>query len=278
MLHFYFKLPAERISLRQRCLLMISGFFSFIADTVGVGSFAVNIAFAKLFSTFDDDELPGLTNGAQVLPGAIEAFFFLNWIDVSVSALVTLILGACFGGLLGAQIIGRISQQVVRLLMIFAFSAVLSLLFCYKYHLLNLTGDLTSFSFIKLVIGFFAMMFCGALTSFGVGLFVSTQAVLFLMDISPLIAFPIMTAAGAIQQPLTTLSLLIQGKIPLRRTLIVSCSGVAGVLITLPLFTKLSLTWLHTLLMGIISYNIIQLSLTYFKQRQHTQTKIAISG
>ena len=64
------------------------------------------------------------------------------------------------------------------------------------------------------------MAVCGALTSVGVGLFVMIQCVLFLMNISPVIAFPIMTVAGAMQQPLTTLVFLQQNKIPLKKTLI----------------------------------------------------------
>lgn len=49
------------------------------------------------------------------------------------------------------------------------------------------------------------MVVCGALTSVGIGLFAMVQGVLFLMNVSPIVAFPIMTTAGAMQQPLTTL-------------------------------------------------------------------------
>ncbi|WP_229776951.1 hypothetical protein, partial [Alicyclobacillus cellulosilyticus] len=38
--------------------LGVSGVIAFIADTVGVGSFAVNVALAKMLGTFKDDELP----------------------------------------------------------------------------------------------------------------------------------------------------------------------------------------------------------------------------
>lgn len=247
---------------------MLSGFIAFIADTIGIGSFAVNIAFAKFFNTFSDEQLPGLTNGAQVIPGAIEAIFFLSWIDVKLITLVVFITGTCLGGIIGAYTIAHVSKQTIRALMIVAFTAMLAILMCYILQQIDLTGDLTSFTFTKLVIGFFAMLICGALTSVGVGLFVSVQAVLFLMNISPLLAFPIMTASGAIQQPLTTLTLLANDKIQLKKTLYVSFAGIVGSSITLPLFTKISVTWLHYLLMLIVGYNLSNLWRDYWQAKK----------
>ncbi len=65
-------------------------------------------------------------------------------------------------------------------------------------------GHIDSITGFPLIIGFLGVMICGALTSVGIGLFVMVQSVLFLLNVSPLVAFPIMTTAGAIQQPLTT--------------------------------------------------------------------------
>ena len=58
--------------------LGLSGIVAFIADTLGIGSFAVNVAMAKLLGTFPDEELPAVNNGAQVIPGTIESLFFMQ--------------------------------------------------------------------------------------------------------------------------------------------------------------------------------------------------------
>jgi uncharacterized membrane protein YfcA len=97
------------------------------------------------------------------------------------------------------------------------------------------------------------------------------QGVLFVLGASPLIAFPIMMTAGAVQQPLTTLVFLQQNKIPLKKTLILSLAGCLGVFITLPIFSYLTVTWLHTLLLGILIYNFLAIGRTYL------QTKAAAS-
>ncbi len=76
----FFKQPAESLSWLLYGKLVISGIIAFIADTLGVGSFAVNVALAKLFGTFNDEELPAVNNGAQVIPGPLNPYFLCTWL------------------------------------------------------------------------------------------------------------------------------------------------------------------------------------------------------
>lgn len=259
-----------KISYFEYFKLGISGIIAFIADTLGIGSFAVNVALAKLMGTFPDEELPAVNNGAQVIPGAIESLFFMQLVDVDLTTLVTLIIGTCIGGLIGGSIVTRLSIQPMRLAMMFSFIIIIGLLICHQLRILPIGGDLVELHSTKLVIGFFAMVLCGALTSVGVGLFVMVQAVLFLLNVSPVVAFPIMTTAGAMQQPLTTLVFVRQNKIPLKKTLILSFSGCIGVFATIPIFTGLTVTWLHTLLLAILIFNLYAISVSYFRMRGYT--------
>lgn len=255
--------PPMRLSLVDYLKLGISGIFAFIADTIGVGSFAVNVALAKLLGTFPDEELPAVNNGAQVIPGTFESLFFMQLIDVDLTTLVTLVAGTCIGGLIGGVVVSRLSKQAIRLAMICCFSGVILLLMGSQLGLMPLGGDLIALHSWKLVIGFLALMVCGALTSVGIGLFAMVQAVLFLLNVSPAVAFPIMTTAGAMQQPLTTLVFVQQNKIPLKKTLVLSLAGCLGVFITLPLFTQLSPSLLHGLLLCILIYNLFAISRAY---------------
>ncbi len=244
--------------------LIGSGIIAFIADTLGIGSFAVNVALAKLLNTFPDDQLPAVNNGAQVIPGVIESFFFMKLIDVDLNTLLTLVIGACIGGLIGGTIVSRLSKQAIRLGMMCCFAVIIALLICHQLRIMPIGGDLVALHGWKLIIAFIAMVICGGLTSVGIGLFVMVQGILFLLNVSPLVAFPIMTTAGAMQQPLTTLVFLQQNKIPLKKTLILSIAGCVGVLLTLQIFTHLTVTWLHSLLLCIMIYNLYAISRTYF--------------
>lgn len=257
---------SPRIRMREKIYLSVSGFFSFIADTLGIGSFACNISFAKLFKTFPDEQLPAVNNGAQVLPGLLEAIFFLKIIEVEWNTLITLVSGACIGGILGGLFMCHMNKQAIRLTMMLAFSLLIALLVCHKLGLVPVSGELVALSSWKLFIGFCGMVLCGALTSAGIGLFVMVQAVLFILNVSPLVAFPIMTAAGALQQPMTTLIFLKNRKIPLRKTWIISLAGCVGVLVTIPFFTKLKAQWLHSLLLGLLIINLISIARNFFRQ------------
>jgi uncharacterized membrane protein YfcA len=137
----------------------------------------------------------------------------------------------------------------------------------HQFHWLPIGGEALELHSWKLLIGFVALIICGALTSVGIGLFVMVQGVLFLLNVSPIVAFPIMTTAGAMQQPLTTLVFLKHDKIPLKKTLMLSFAGCLGVFITLPLFTHLTVTWLHTLLLAILIYNFFAVGRTYLRFR-----------
>jgi uncharacterized membrane protein YfcA len=268
--------PAVRLSTLDYIKLTFSGITAFVADTLGVGSFAVNVALAKLFKTFPDDELPAVNNGAQVIPGAFESLFFMKVVDVDLTTLITLVAGTCIGGLIGGVVVSRLSKQAIRLAMMFCFVGIISLLLCHKLRLMPVGGDLVELHSWKLLIGFISMIVCGALTSVGIGLFAMVQGVLFLLNVSPVVAFPIMTTAGAMQQPLTTLVFVQQNKIPLKKTLILSVAGCIGVFITIPLFTQLTVSWLHSLLLCILIYNLIAISRTYFRSRAKRYAKTSL--
>ena len=261
------KQASEPLSYVQCIKLFFSGIIAFIADTLGIGSFAVNVALAKLLGTFHDDELPAVNNGAQVIPGAIESLFFMQLVDVDLTTLLTLVAGTCVGGLIGGFVVSQLSKQAIRLAMICCFALIIFLLISHQFRWLPVGGELTELHSWKLTIGFVALVICGALTSVGVGLFVMVQGVLFVMNISPVVAFPIMTTAGAMQQPLTTLVFLQKDKIPLKKTLILSLSGCLGVLITIPVFTQLTINGLHLFLLCILTYNFFAIGRTYLRAR-----------
>ena len=270
----YRKQFKQELTLKLKVKLFGSGIIAFIADTIGIGSFAVGIALAKFFNTFDDEELPPMVNGAQIIPGAIESLFFMQIIQVDIPTLITLVLGTCMGGVLGGYLIPRLSKQTIRLLMLCCFSIIIFLIVGNQLHLLPIGGNLTELHSWRLLFGFIGMVLCGALTSAGIGLFAMVQGVLFLLNVSPAVAFPIMTTAGAMQQPLTTLMFLKHGKIPLQKTFLVSLGGCVGVLMIVPIFPYLNAAYLHNLLIGILLFNLYRIGKAYMTDKHLEQIGI----
>ncbi len=252
---------------KEVVILACAGVVSFVADTIGVGSFAVNIAIAKTFKLVEDAGLPGFVNGAQVIPGAIEAIFFLGVLHVDPLTLIVLVSVATLGGFIGGIFASKIHTGTIRIIMIVAFMVVIFLLLGSLLGLMPVGGDLMALAGIKLMLGFVGMFVVGFLVCFGVGLFAIVQAILFLLGMSLLVAFPIMTTAGAIQQPVTAFAFVFKGKIPLRRILIVSMFGIIGVFIGFNIVKALSTTQLHWLLVLVISYNTVSLIRSYRKAK-----------
>lgn len=253
---------SQSIAKTQRIQLMTSGIIAFFMDTIGVGSFACNIALAKYFSTFRDEELPGVVNGAQVIPGAIAALFFLGLVDVDSLTLISLMICTCLGGMFGALVIAKLNAQTLRGIMLLGFPFIIFLILSHEFDWLPIGGQKTALHGHELILGCIGIFIAGALTSVGVGLFALVQALLFCLGMSPLIAFPIMTAAGALQQPLSTGIFIYQNKVPLQKTWIISLCGVIGVLLAIPIVTHLSATKLHFLLIGVLSYNTVMMGIS----------------
>lgn len=272
-----FKQSALSLSFREYTKLGFSGLIAFVADTFGVGSFAINVACSKIFGTFKDEELPGMLNGAQVLPGMIESLFFLQLVDVDLYTLFVLVAGTCLGGVLGGYVINYLGKQALRIVMIVCFAFVIFLLIAYQMGVMPLGGEETNLHGMKLLIGFIAMIVCGGLTSAGIGLFVMVQSVLFLLNVSPEVAFPIMTTAGAMQQPLTTMVFLKKKSIPLKQTWVLSLAGCLGVLISLPVFNALSTEALRSLLLFVLLFNIISMGRSYWKARRVERLVVAVA-
>jgi len=244
------------ISRREHLHLALSGLIAFFMDTIGVGSFACNIALAKYFNTFKDEELPTMINAAQVLPGALGALFFTSLIPVDGMTLGCLSFAACLGGMIGANVISKLNKQALRGIMLLLFPLLMLLILANQAHYLPVGGSKTILQGTALFLGCCGLFAAGGLTAAGIGLFAMVQAVLFCLGMSPVVTFPIMTMAGALQQPLSTLVFLKQSHtMPLKKISLVSLYGVLGVLLAIPLITHLNAEALHLLLVIILGYN-----------------------
>lgn len=270
MLGFYCCDPAhkETLPFLVKIKLFLMGVISFISDTVGIGSFAIMIALGKLWKITNDKHLPGFLNGVQVLPGAIESIVFLKVIQADALTLVVLVVGACIGGVIGGLTVSKLNQKHLQLTMAISFIAMALLILLNQLHWLPIGGVATQLRGVYLWLGFFGMVICGFVPALGVGLFAVVQVLLFLLGLSPLIAFPIMTTAGALQQPLTTFTFTLNRAIPLEKVFIVSTAGVIGVLLTVPFITHLPLNVLRWLLFLIVSYNAIMMFRSYYRARR----------
>jgi uncharacterized membrane protein YfcA len=272
MFTMYFKDKANNVAIARsdKLKLVATGILGFISDSVGIGSFAVVIALSKAWKIIKDENLPGAVNSAQILPGAIEAIIFLHIVHVDLITLITLIAGTCIGGSIGGLIVSNMNKKHIQISMFVAFLGMAVVILLNQIGLLPVGGTATMLTGWKLWVGFFGTIICGFLPAVGVGLFVVVEILLFLLGMSPLIAFPIMTAAGALQQPLTCTAFVLNRKVPLKKVFIISLTGVIGVFIATPFVTSLSPYILRWLMFLIVTYNAVTLIRSYNKPEMIT--------
>ncbi|WP_367607575.1 sulfite exporter TauE/SafE family protein [Legionella sp. W05-934-2] len=263
--------PKQKLSILEKLKLIVSGIIAFAADTFGVGSFVINVALAKVFRTFPDQQLPAIVNGVQVIPGFILSLFYVQYIHVDILTLVTLVTATCLGAIIGSLYITKLSTQTIRLLMVIGYLLIIATLICHHNHWSPDEGETGLLRGNQLLLGFAAMFVCGALTVSGVGLFISVQAALFMLNMSVMVVFPIMAIAGAIQQPLSSWVFLHNRKVPLQKAMWIMIPGCLTVIALQPYMFSIIVDWLHKALLGILVFNVIAIGGNFIKDLRQRQ-------
>ena len=83
----------------------------------GIGSFAPGASLYKGLKQVDDKLIPGTLNVACTIPVVMEAFLFIQGVEVEPITLVTMLLAAMVGAWIGAGIISKLSKQMIQLVM-----------------------------------------------------------------------------------------------------------------------------------------------------------------
>lgn len=261
----------EGISLREKqkkFKLIFTGFIANVADTLGIGSFAVVVALNNRWKFIDDKKLPGTLNAHALLPAMLQSLLFLHVVDVDILLLTSFVISACIGACFSSFVVSRLNKQTIRLLMSFGFFAIALLIFGYQFDMLPISGAETSLSTSKLIVGIPAMMLAGMLPAIGMGIYVPIQVIMFLLGFSPLVAFPVMTTAGSLVQATTAYVFIKNEEVYSKESLILGFAGVLGVLFVVPFVTYVNLSTLRWLLLCIVIYNAISMWQTYQREKK----------
>jgi uncharacterized membrane protein YfcA len=223
-------------------------------DTLGIGSFATMSACFKLFGLVRDEQIPGTLNVSGTIPGIVEAFIYVAIVDVDITTLITLISASVLGAWLGAGFVSRWPRRRIQIgmgcaLTVTALFGVATLL-----HWLPGGGDQLGLTGTKLLLGFLANVLLGALMTLGIGFFAPCMMVIYLLGMSPKVAFPIMMGSVAFLGPVASLPFLQRGSYNFKTSLGVTLGGIPGVLIAAYLVRSLPLFYLRWLMVGVLLY------------------------
>ena len=231
---------------------LITDFF----DTLGIGSFAPTTLFFKLTKFLDTDKkIPGTLNVAHTIPVILEAVLFLTGVKVEGITLFSMIAAAIAGALVGARIVNKLPEKKIQLVMGVCLIVTAFLMASGQLGWLKALGagnEAVGLTGIKLILGIVGNFILGALMMAGVGLYAPCMAMVYMLGLSPLVAFPIMMGSCAGLMAIGSPEFIKAGNYSRIGSVAITIGGVIGVTIAYTLVKSMPLAVLTWVIIGVV--------------------------
>jgi len=239
------------------------GFVTNFFDTLGIGSFAPMTALLRGFKQIHDRVIPGTLNVSCTIPVAAEAFIFIAVIEVKIITLISMVAAAGIGAVIGAGIVAKLPEKTIQLTMGIALLTTAFLMFSGKLGwIAGLgTGEAIGLTGKKLIIAVAVNFILGAVQTAGIGMYAPSMALVYVLGMSPRVAFPIMMTAAAFALPPASIKFIKEGAYNRKASLAITVTGIVGVFIAAYIVKSLPLAMLTWLVIAVIIYTAITLLL-----------------
>ena len=246
----------------------IIGFITNFFDTLGIGSFAPLTALLRGFKQIEDKLIPGTLNVSVTIPVMIEAFVFITIIKVEKITLFLMIVAAIIGSAIGAGILSKLSEKLIQRLVGIALIITAFLLLSGQMGWIKElgVGKAIGLTGIKLINAVLVNIAVGAFQAAGIGMYAPSMALVYLLGMSPAVAFPLMMASSAFALPSASIRYIKEQAYNRKAAITITLSGSVGVLIAAFIVKSLDVYVLTWLVIIVIIYTGITLIKSGFKQ------------
>ena len=248
----------ENVSVAKTALI---GFVVNFFDVLGIGAFAPQTALLKFTKQTKDRVLPGTLNVSNTIPVLIQALIFIQIVEVEPITLISMLLSAAAGAILGAGIVAKLSVRKIQLTMGFALLVTAFFMLSGQMHWIQNGGEAIGLSGGKLALAIGANFILGAFMTVGIGLYAPCMALVYALGMSPLVAFPIMMGSCAFLMPPASAKFIKEGAYNRKASVSMAIPGIIAVLIAAFLIKSLPLNTLRWVVIVVIIYT----SLVMFK-------------
>jgi len=232
----------------------IIGFIVNFFDVLGIGAFAPQTALLKFTKQTEDRLLPGTLNVANTIPVLIQALIFIQLVEVEPITLISLLLSAMVGAILGAGIVSKLPVKKIQLIMGFALLVTGFFMLSGQMKWIPGGGEAIGLSGWKLILAIGANFILGALMTVGIGLYAPCMALIYALGMSPLVAFPIMMGSCAFLMPPASAKFIKEGAYNRKASLVMAIPGIIAVLIAAFFVKSLPLDTLRWVVIIVIVY------------------------
>ena len=246
----------------------IIGFITNFFDTLGIGSFAPLTVLLRGFKQIEDKLIPGTLNVSVTIPVMIEAFVFITIIKVEKITLFLMIVAAIIGSAIGAGILSKLSEKLIQRLVGIALIITAFLLLSGQMGWIKElgVGKAIGLTGIKLIIAVLVNIALGVFQAAGIGMYAPSMALVYLLGMSPEVAFPIMMASSAFALPSASIRYIRDQAYNRKAAITITLSGSIGVLIAAFIVKTLDVYLLTWLVIIVIIYTGITLIKSGFNE------------
>ena len=248
----------ENVSVVKTALI---GFVVNFFDVLGIGAFAPQTALLKFTKQTKDRVLPGTLNVSNTIPVLIQALIFIQIVEVESITLISMLLSATAGAVLGAGIVANLPVSKIQLTMGFALLVTAFFMLSGQMSWIQGGGEAIGLTGLKLALAIGANFILGAFMTVGIWLDAPCMALVYALGMSPLVAFPIMMGSCAFLMPPASAKFIKEGAYNRKASVSMAIPGIIAVLIAAFLVKSLPLNTLRWVVIVVIIYT----SLIMFK-------------
>lgn len=232
---------------------LIGGFVNFF-DVLGIGAFAPQAALLKFTKETKDRVIPGTMNVANTVPVLLQALIFIKAVEGEVVTLVAMLVSATLGAVVGAGIVAKLPEKKVQLTMGVALFITAIVMLASLLGLMPVGGEAIGLTGVKLVFAVAINFVLGALMTAGVGLYSPCMALIFMLGMSPLVAFPIMMGSCAFLMPPASVKFIKEKAYNRKAALAMAIPGSIAVLVAAFVVKSLPLDVLRWVVVVVVIY------------------------
>jgi uncharacterized membrane protein YfcA len=244
-------------------------------DSLGIGNYAQITALFKLRGHPADELIPGTLNVGNAIPAFVGTLLFATTFNVEPLLLTSMVMSAGAGAWVGARVVSRMSRPAIQLFMGVALLLAACFFTMTNVGILPPTGTAMGLAGWRFATAVGANFILGALMCVGIGNYAPSMALLALLGMHPVAAYPIMFGSDGVLIPIASLGFVKSGRFAQGAALGLTLGGIIGTVLALPLVKTLSdhLTLMRWVVIGVITYAAVAMLRSAIRSRQpHNQT------
>lgn len=223
-------------------------------DTLGIGSYATTTAIFRATNSVPVEKIPGTLTAGHTMATLVQTVIFTKAVDVDPVTLISMIVAAVAGSLLGANSVARWPKARIQRGMGLCLAGAAALFIMQALNVVPGGGTAIGVTGVKLVIALLANFALGMLMTIGIGLYGPCMLVVSMLGMNPVTAFPIMMGSCAFLMPAAGARFMRLGAVDKKAAFGLILGGVPAVLVAVYLVKSLPLTALRWLVAAVVAY------------------------